>query len=125
MSNFTARFPIGVVNANGHLYTRGCMEKALAAVRPKIEERQFFVHPYPQFPEPTSPRSLFSVVGIVTSAEVGDNEVALEIEPLPGRGLVEGADFRMAGVGTVGEDGMIQDDYRWDHVLVCPKGKGA
>ena len=126
MKNITARYPIGVVNANGHLYTKECMEKALAEVQGKIASRQLLARAEPDGAvEWGGPQiSFFRAVGIVTGATLEDSEVVLEIEPLPGRGLHADLDFRQAGTGTLDAEGVIQD-FSLEYILVCQKGHGA
>lgn len=87
VNNITARFPIGVVDANGHLYTKECMEKALADVQLQIAARRFLVHAESERQGGGEMPGISSTVGIVTGAKMKDSEVVLEIEPLPGSGV--------------------------------------
>lgn len=123
----------GVPNKNGRIYPRSVWEKVIELERERIATRRLLVHSWaaPGIRPDGFENSLESVVGVVTGLLVGwttwvtwetlQTPMGLNWAPLIAAGKY---DIRASGRGTV-RDGVVQDDYRIERLVIMPAGMGA
>lgn len=104
----------------GRVYPRAVLDRAVADLQPKVKARSLIGAIDPPGNPRCGPQPLADVSHVVTRLDLGDDYLEVEVEPLAtphGRVLVEllkteKVVFNPKGMGTIGEDGVIGDDFR-------------
>ena len=120
--------------ANGRVYPKALFERELKRVQKQVDLGLEYVFSYE--PGSSYPMSLSNAAAVIESISINGNEVWLRAKvvkgTLPGdlvRFLVIekrdlGMDLFPAGVGSVGDDGVVNDDYHLNFVQIAPIPSG-
>lgn len=119
----------GAPSANGHIYPRGVVERALAAARPRVEARTMLGYEYGV--GLSEKRKLTDMSLVVTDLRLEGDLLVAEVETLAtpaGRALCEvlaglgpaSVEFRTAGDGHIDAAGVVGDDYVFETIITAP-----